>query len=269
MTIAEHIAAIAALQWHLDCGIDEVLADEPGLLARAPVKQETPTAAANTAPAAIMPPELSAIAAVTAQIPTPSAPQGSIQGTPALRDEAIKLAVAAPTLEALRAAIAGFEGMGLRRTASNIVFADGNPEAPIMLIGDTPHSEEDRAGRPFVGDCGVLMDKILQAIDLDRAAQDPLASIYMTYALNWRPPGGRSPTPQELELTLPFIERHIALVRPKLLVLCGNMTARLLLNTGDSLSKLRGHWHNYSPRLLPQDTPAPIPTLCTYHRSIC
>lgn len=286
MTSVEQIAYIAALQWHLDQGIDEILADAPGLLARAPLKKDIPVerrpARADSAPASFAGddlsgpdysiPDYSGLAAAPiagpvaahAASPAPLLPAGNaVQGTPALRDEAIKRAEACQSLEALKEAIAGFEGLALRRTASNLVFADGNPQAPIMLIGDMPNAEEDRTGRPFAGDDGVLMDKILKAIAIDRSATAPQHSIYMSYALNWRPPGGRSPSPQELELTLPFIERHIMLVKPQLLVLCGNLTAKLLLDSAAPLSKLRGQWHPYRPRLLSTEQ-APILALCTY-----
>lgn len=265
MTIAEQIAHIAALQWHLDCGIDEILADEPGLLARAPAKREI---ALENAPQTPPPSALEAISAITTSIPTPASVQTAIQGTPALRDEAVKRAQSCQSVEALKEALSSFDGMALRRTATNLVFAAGNPQAPIMLVGDAPNADDDRAGTPFAGEWGLLMDKILKAVDLDRNATEPQHSIYMSYALNWRPPGNRSPNPQELELTLPFIERHIALIKPRLLVLCGTMPAKLLLDREDSLNKLRGQWHSYRPRLVTDEqgaVPAAIPALCTYN----
>lgn len=266
--IAEHIAAIAALRWHVDQGMDEVLADEPGALARAPA------VVATAAPIDIVqeaaPSMVSQVAASTtsrvASITTMTPATGPLQGTPELKNEAIKLALGAQTLEELQAALAGFEGLAIRKTATNMVFCDGNPAAPIMLIGEAPGADEDRLGRPFVGVSGQLLDKILKCIDLDRTQTDPERAIYISNILNWRPPGNRTPTPQEVELSLPFIERHIALVKPKLLIFCGGVSAKALLNTDDGISKLRGRFHSYTP-LTPGIEIDPIPALATYHPS--
>jgi len=266
--IAEHIAAIAALRWHVDQGMDEVLVDEPGALARAPA------VVATAAPIDIVqeaaPSMVSQVAASTtsrvASITTMAPATGPVQGTPELKNEAMKLALGAQTLEELQAALAGFEGLAIRKTATNMVFCDGNPAAPIMLIGEAPGADEDRLGRPFVGVSGQLLDKILKCIDLDRTQTDPERAIYISNILNWRPPGNRTPTPQEVELSLPFIERHIALVKPKLLIFCGGVSAKALLNTDDGISKLRGRFHSYAP-LTPGIEIDPIPALATYHPS--
>lgn len=276
--IADYIASLAALRWHVDQGMDEVLADEPGLLARMPAVAPAPVIDIEPAqPVTTLyqggPP--SAVAATTtsrvATITTTTAPApGPLQGTPELKNEAIKLAASAKTLDELREALAGFEGLAIRKTATNMVFCDGNPAAPIMLIGEAPGADEDRLGKPFVGVSGQLLDKILKCIDLDRAQEDPERAIYISNILNWRPPGNRTPTPQEVELSLPFIERHIVLAKPKLLIFSGGVSAKALLNTDDGISKLRGRFHSYTPR-----TPGiaagfetdPIPALATYHPS--
>ena len=187
-----------------------------------------------------------------------------MQGTPELKSEAIRLALGAQTLEELRAALAGFEGLAIKKTATNMVFCDGNPAAPVMLVGEAPGGDEDRLGRPFVGVSGQLLDRILKCIDLDRTETDPERAIYISNILNWRPPGNRTPTPQEIELSLPFIERHIALVKPKLLIFCGGVSAKALLNMDDGISKSRGRWHNYTP-LTPGLSSDPIPAIATYH----
>lgn len=267
--IAMQLAHLAALQWHVDQGMDEVLADEPGALMRAPSQADTPSASvqpepafADAAPAA----PRAATVQMTSSIATIAAPAAPLQGTPELKNDAIRLACATVTRDDLSAAIAGFEGIGIKKTATHLVFSDGNPSAPVMLIGEAPGADEDRLGRPFVGASGQLLDKILKGIDLDRTREQPEGSIYISNILNWRPPGNRTPTDQEIELSLPFIERHIALVKPKLLILCGGVSAKALLNTNDSISKLRGRWHQYQPRT-PGIEGAPIPAIATYHPS--
>lgn len=262
--IATQLAHLAALQWHVDQGMDEVLADEPGALMRAPSQ-------ADVAPVNMQPPESVVMAPratvqLTPTIATISTPAAPLQGTPELKNEAIRLAIAALTREDLAAAIAGFDGIAIKKTATNMVFSDGNPSAPVMLIGEAPGADEDRLGQPFAGANGQLLDKILKGIDLDRTRAQPEGSIYISNILNWRPPGNRTPTDQEVELSLPFIERHIALVKPKLLILCGGASAKALLNTNDSMSKLRGRWHTYQPRT-PGIEGAPIPTIATYNLS--
>jgi DNA polymerase len=149
-------------------------------------------------------------------------------------------AATAPTLDALRATLATFEGCNLRYTATNLVFADGNPAARVMFVGEAPGLEEDLQGLPFVGRSGQLLDKMLKAIGLDRS------SAYIANVIPWRPPGNRTPTPQETEICRPFIERHIALVDPDFLVLLGGASAKQLLATSEGILKLRGQWRAYN-----------------------
>ncbi len=175
------------------------------------------------------------------------------------RAEAEKRAAQARTLEELRDAVAAFDGIALKKTATSLVFSDGNPRASVMLIGEAPGGDEDRVGKPFVGVSGQLLDRILQWIGLDRKEDDPARSIYISNILNWRPPGNRTPSPAEIETSLPFIERHIALVRPKMVILCGGVSAKALLRSEQSVSRLRGRWHD-----LPGDD-VKIPALATYH----
>lgn len=184
--------------------------------------------------------------------------------------EALRLALAASTLEELKQAIAEFEGVSLKKTATNLVFSAGNPEASVMLVGDAPGADEDREGFPFAGESGALLDKILGSVGLDRSAEDVSRAVYLSNVLNWRPPGNRTPAPAEIEVSLPFIERHIQLVAPKILIFCGSVSAKALLGSGESISRLRGKgWHDYSPRtpeLRKEALPA-ISTLVTYHPS--
>jgi DNA polymerase len=132
-----------------------------------------------------------------------------------------------------------FEGCALKDTATNLVFGDGNPKAPVMFIGEAPGADEDRQGLPFVGVSGQLLDRMLAAIGLDRGGA------YITNILPWRPPGNRKPTTAEITSCLPFIERHIALVAPRILVLVGGTAASTLLDRSEGITKLRGRWLNY------------------------
>lgn len=162
------------------------------------------------------------------------------------------------SLTALREELLRFDGCALRHTAMNLVFADGNPEAPIMLVGEAPGEDEDRQGLPFVGVSGKLLDRMLGAAGLDRT------SVYISNILFWRPPGNRSPTDAEIAACLPFAERHIALVKPKVLVLLGGVAAKSLLRTKDGITRLRGRWTEYAP---PSGSgmATPIPCLPVYH----
>lgn len=166
-----------------------------------------------------------------------------------------EVAAAAPTVAALRAALAGFEGCALSATATNLVFADGNPEAGLVFIGEAPGAEEDRAGRPFVGASGRLLDRMLASIGLDRTRY------LITNVIPWRPPGNRSPTDAEILTCLPFLHRHLALVRPHHLVLLGGMAAKALSGTSLGIRRLRGKWIEVAVPGLER----PIPALPTLH----
>ena len=148
-------------------------------------------------------------------------------------------AASAATLDELKAILAGFMGCNLRQTAKSLVFADGNPSARVMLVGEAPGREEDEAGLPFVGRSGQLLDRMLAAIGLDRT------SVYIANVVPWRPPGNRTPTPQETEICKPFIQRQIALARPDLLVFLGGASAAALAGTTEGILKLRGRWLDY------------------------
>jgi uracil-DNA glycosylase len=150
--------------------------------------------------------------------------------------EAVK---AAATLEELRAILARFEGCALRATATQVVFADGNPQARVMFVGEAPGRDEDIAGLPFVGRSGQLLDRMLAAIGLDRT------SVYIANIIPWRPPGNRTPTPQESAICLPFIRRQIELANPDVLVCMGNPSTQTLLNVKEGITKTRGRWFPY------------------------
>jgi uracil-DNA glycosylase len=155
---------------------------------------------------------------------------------------AAEAAASAHTLDELREKLLAFEGCGLKSTATLLVFADGNPKADLMIIGEAPGAEEDRIGRPFVGPAGQLLDKMLAAIGLDRS------KVYIANVVPWRPPGNRTPTPLETAACLPFLRRQIALADPKILVCLGLPSTQTLLATKEGMMRLRGRWFDYDLR---------------------
>jgi DNA polymerase len=165
------------------------------------------------------------------------------------------LAAAARSVAELAEALAAFDGCPLKRTATNLVFADGNPEARIMLIGEAPGADEDRLGKPFVGVSGQFLDRMLACIGLDRR------STYITNVIFWRPPGNRPPTAAEIAACLPFVERHIELVAPEVLVLLGAVPTQALLARNDGITRLRGRWLQFESAGMAR----PVPTMPVYH----
>ena len=145
----------------------------------------------------------------------------------------------APTLEALRALLENFDGCALKHTATRLVFSDGNPQARIMFVGEAPGRDEDIEGLPFVGRSGKLLDRMIAAIGLDRS------KAYIANVIPWRPPGNRTPTPQETQICLPFIQRQIELVNPDVLVTLGNPSTQTLLQTREGIMRTRGKWFDY------------------------
>ena len=247
-----------ALQFHADNGVDVAVNDTPRDYYAAPA-MPSPKAAMPSAPAPQMP------QGAQPSIVEQAAVMAPVLGASDARNEAIKVASAANTLEELREAIQSFDGIPLKKTASNMVFSSGNPAAAIMLIGDAPISDDDRAGEAFLGENGALLDKILACIDIKRGAEDVKNSIYLSNILNWRPPGNRSPAQGEIEASLPFIERHIQLAQPKLLIFCGGVAAKALLGRSEGISRLRGKWHDYMPQVEEYSAGASvIPAIATY-----
>jgi uracil-DNA glycosylase len=149
------------------------------------------------------------------------------------------VAEAATDLETLRSVMADFDGCGLKRTATQLVFADGAPGSRVMFVGEAPGEDEDRIGRPFVGRAGQLLDRMLNAIGLDRQ------KVYIANVVPWRPPGNRTPTPQETQICLPFIERQIQLANPEYLVCLGGSATRTLLGVQGGIMRARGSWFAY------------------------
>jgi uracil-DNA glycosylase len=174
--------------------------------------------------------------------------------SPDAESSARMLAEAATDLEALRSVIADFDSCALKRTATQLVFADGVPGSRVMVVGEAPGGDEDRIGRPFVGRAGQLLDRMLNAIGLDRQ------QIYVANVVPWRPPGNRTPTPQETLICLPFIERQIQLADPEYLVCLGGSAVRALLGVEGGIMRARGSWFAY-----PRQGARQIPALAMLH----
>ena len=219
------------LAFYLEAGVDCALADEPVDRLSEPDAPVAPAPVRETAPPRLL-------------RETPAAPAVSRSEIAAAPEAAIAMARdaarTAPTLEELRALLEKFDGCALKNTASRLVFADGNPQARIMFVGEAPGRDEDIEGLPFVGRSGKLLDRMMAAIGLDRS------KAYIANVIPWRPPGNRTPTPQETQICLPFIQRQIELVNPDVLVTLGNPSTQTLLSTRDGIMKTRGKWFDYN-----------------------
>jgi uracil-DNA glycosylase len=246
------IDPISALRWQIEMGADEAIAEAPqNRFERAPRPEPEAFAKVPEAP----PRALSEPAAVTAGRAATLVSAPPAGAAAAAERSARALANAAQTLEELGDALAAFDGCPLKFTATKLVFADGNPEAEVMLVGEAPGSDEDRDGRPFVGVSGQLLDRMMAAIGLTRN------EFYLANTVYWRPPGNRSPTQAETAACLPFIQRQIELVKPKILVLLGGAAAKTLLNRPEGISRLRARRHEFETEGLG----GPIPAVATYH----
>jgi DNA polymerase len=224
---------LALLRWYVEMGADEAIGGE------APdrtVAKRPPVKPVQTPPPAVREPA------------APSSPAVAFAGeTPA-----------ATSLTELEAAVRAFEGCALKRTATNTVFADGVQGAPLMIIGEAPGADEDRIGKPFVGRSGQLLDRMLAAIGFSRQT-----NAYITNILFWRPPGNRKPTGEEIAACLPFVWRHIALGRPKLVLLSGGTATAAMLDRPEGITRLRGKWFD----LAVPGLETPVSALATYHPS--
>lgn len=223
---------LSVLEWYLDQGVTDILEN-------APINRLALPLQLNVNPVS----EIQKSTKAATIHAMPEMPLGSAEA----HKEALRLAQSAQTLDELEKAIREFDGLSIKKTATNLVFADGNPKASIMIVGDAPDADDDIAGKPYAGLSGELLDKMLAAIGLSRHAEEAAKSIYISNILNWRPPGNRSPSASELETSLAFLERHIALVQPALLVVLGGVAAKALLNSNDTISKSRGKWTDYTP----------------------
>ena len=242
---AQTMSPLEALRWHLEMGLDEVVDELP--VDRYATAQQPHPATPATAPA-IQPPQ---------DMPQAEPRQASGQAlAPAegARD-AIAVAAGAQTIDELRESLEGFEGCALKFTATNTVFADGDPSSDLMLIGEAPGVDEDRQGLPFVGASGQLLNRMLAALGRQRD------TVYISNILFWRPPGNRSPTDAETAACLPFVQRHIELAKPKVLVFLGGNSAKTMLSRKEGIMRLRGKWFDYTSDGLD----APIPAIPTFH----
>jgi uracil-DNA glycosylase family 4 len=243
--------ALALLQWQIEMGADEAI--DTVALDRLAAPPPTPIAAAPATAPSLAPRSAprAAVAAPAAVAP----PRALTESAAEPAQSARALAAQADSIEALAAIIAGFDACPLRRTATNTVFADGNPAAPVLIIGEAPGADEDRIGKPFVGRAGQLLDRMLAAIGLDRT------DVQITNVIYWRPPGNRKPTAAEIASCLPFVFRHIVLSQPKILVLAGGTAASSLLDMAEGITRLRGRWFDLAiPGL-----DAKLPTLPMFH----
>jgi uracil-DNA glycosylase len=246
-----HAHLTAALRWQVETGADEAIGDAPvnryDVAARAAVTQ----APAERPPSPSSPPSATAP-------PPPRAPR-PLASADAEAESARAIAAACTTLAELKAAVAAFEGCALKETATNTVFADGDPASDVMFIGEAPGAEEDRQGLPFVGVSGQLLDRMIAWIGLKRGGTGR-GGAYISNMLFWRPPGNRNPTPAEIAACLPFVHRHIELAGPKVLVFVGGTSAKTMLDTTTGIMRLRGRWHDFT---LPNGIT--LPAMPTFH----
>jgi uracil-DNA glycosylase family 4 len=240
------------LAFYLEAGVDCALSEEPVN------RLADPDAVAPMREAAPQPARTIPVAVPAARIEAAPAPEAAIAS-------AREAARTAPTLEALRELLERFDGCALKHTATRLVFADGNPEARIMFVGEAPGRDEDLEGLPFVGRSGKLLDRMIAAIGLDRS------KAYIANVIPWRPPGNRTPTPQETQICLPFVQRQIELVDPDILVTLGNPSTQTLLSTREGIMRTRGKWFDYDTgtrtiRALPTFHPAYLLRSPSYKR---
>ena len=230
------------LAFYLEAGVDCALTEEPVNRLSDPDIAPSPTAPSPVAPSPVAPNPSDTIAARPVKPALTASPAGFAEAAPAPEAaiaSAREAARTAPSLEVLRSLLENFDGCALKSTATRLVFADGNPQARIMFVGEAPGREEDIEGLPFVGRSGKLLDRMIAAIGLDRS------KVYIANVIPWRPPGNRTPTPQETQICLPFIQRQIELVDPDVLVTLGNPSTQTLLSTREGIMKTRGRWFDY------------------------
>ena len=217
------------LDFYLEAGADALVGEEP--VDRFAAVDPPPPQARAPQPVSL-PPDLETKGRASPY----AAPQAPDEAAMAAR-AAVKTA---KTLDELREILQKFDGCALKASATQLVFADGNPKARVMFVGEAPGRDEDIEGLPFVGRSGKLLDRMLAAVGLDRS------SVYIANVVPWRPPGNRTPTPQETAICLPFILRQIELVDPDILVCMGNPSAQTLLGIKEGITKTRGRWFTFN-----------------------
>jgi uracil-DNA glycosylase family 4 len=214
--------AKASLEWLVELGATEAISEAPVNRFELPDAQPKPKVIAE---------------AIAATAPIHVEPVAAVDPADVARSAVANI----NDLASLKAAVSAFELCELKRGAKTTVFADGNPGARVMVVGEAPGRDEDIAGLPFVGAAGKLLDRMFAAIDMARDASDAKQSIYITNILPWRPPQNREPTLQEIAMMMPFLERHIQLVAPDILILMGNVSCQAMLGR-KGITRLRGNW---------------------------
>lgn len=229
---------LADLKWTVAAGADEAVGEVPvdRLAARPEPAPAVPLQTVSVLPA--IPFQTDPLPSAVPVRTAPAAAAPSLDGV--------------DTLDALRERMAAYD-CALKKGAQNLVFADGNPSADLMIVGEAPGAEEDKTGLPFVGASGHLLDKMLASIGRDRT------SVYISNVVPWRPPFNRKPSEEETALLAPFIRRHIALVRPKVLLLLGGSSVSALLGVGEGITRVRGKWYVY------RDGDLEIPAFPSFH----
>jgi DNA polymerase len=240
----------AWLDWYRLMGVDETIGDRP-IDRLAPAGDGGRGTAAATGQPSLSP---AAGGGAGRSGWRASAEAHPLQSAGSAAVSAREIAAGCHDLAALEAAARDFDGCALRETALHCCFADGGPEAEVMLIGEAPGAEEDRLGRPFVGQSGKLLDKMLATIGL------PRSSVYITNVIYWRPPGNRSPTQAEIAACQPFLERQVELLKPQVIVFLGGIAARGLLGVKEGVTKLRGRRFVYATADATR-----IPAMVTFH----
>jgi len=222
----------ALLDFHVEAGVDLALDETPHNRFAEPKPERTqarPPAQPSPSKASSAP-----------SAPSPRAlPKAAASAPEEVASMAREQARHAQSLEELEAILAGFDGCALKFSAKNLAFADGNPEGRVMLVGEAPGADEDRIGKPFMGRSGQLLDRMLATIGLDRS------QVYVANIVPWRPPGNRTPTPQEIAICKPFIARQIELASPEIVLCLGGPAAQNLLGLKDGILRTRGRWFTY------------------------
>jgi uracil-DNA glycosylase len=267
--MTKNINAANALQFYLDNGLDEIISDKSQnhFLAKDKIKKvaEEKKPITKQVTQNIVKPHFSTNEALStlAKKSVPNNLESQIQDQKFIPINDIiasakKAASAAKTLSELRKAVENFDGCNLKKMATNTVFCDGNPNSKVMVIGEAPGNHEDLQGIPFCGDSGKVLDDMFKAINMTRKE-----NCYITNVIFWRPPGNRRPTDEELAICRPFVERHIELMNPEVLVLVGSTSMSALLGINDPISQVRGQFMDFSPKFLSRT----IKTFTIFHPS--
>lgn len=248
LSAPEREALLAALAWQVELGADECIAEGP--FDRFTEAATAPTVLAAPLPSTPLPSTMPGQSQAQTAGPAGSTPMlraappmgGPSEGERASHAIAAarSAAAAAQSLDELRSAMEAFEGCALKKGAKATVFADGNPAARVMIIGEAPGAEEDARGLPFVGRSGQLLDRMLAAIGLSRKAEDPATAVYITNTIPWRPVGNRDPAPEESEMMWAFLERHIQLAAPEFIMTMGRISASTLMEDQVRITRIHG-----------------------------